>query len=810
MGLWQKSNAPREPAPPTGNLLTLKGGADSRSARSHIRRLLPQRPMGRLRPGKTWVITGLAMAISGTCALAAESGTGAHPAAIPTFSTADLARTGIFYAGGTYVGAPCKEVMGGDAYVEVWVPKQIRHPWPIVYIHGAGQTATDWMQTPDGRPGWAYYFARQGYVQYLVDSPARGRSPYVPGHDGNLTIRTAATLEATFTASAKKGNFPRAHLHNQFPGTGLMGDPVFDEFAKTQVQFLQGGGPASQDELSRDALIALLDVIKTPVIILSHSQGGPVGWLMADARPDQVKGIIAVEPAAPPIKGVDTAKLVYTSGGGLSWGVSSSPISYDPPIRSPSELQVVLEEKSDIPGDVVPCYLQKEPARKLVHLAGIPVAYLSAEGGYHRVFDHCLAKWLNQAGVRTQFVRLEEAGIHGNGHEMMLEKNSDEIARFIGGWIEKNIPQKEKPAIAMPPASIPTFPTTAIARQGFFYAGGKYVGAAGKEIMGDAMYTEIWAPKQIRHPSPIVFFHGNGQTGAVWRQTPDGRPGWAYYLVEQGYTVYMVDYPARGRSPYVPDIDGKLGIRTALDLEQIWTAPAASGGNFPRMRKYTQWPSDSPKKGMMGDPVFDNFVKGQMQFVSNQAELAVPAGIALLDSIGSPVVLITHSQGGGIGFNVADERPRLIAAMVAIEPGGPQIGTVDTAKVAYTRQNPDSWGVTTMPMKYDPPFHNPAEIKVHLTPPDRPDEVGCYLQDEPIHKLVNYQNMHILSISAEGTYHRVFDACIPKWLNQAGAKDDFVRLEDAGIHGNMHEMFLDRNSQEVIRFIDSWIRKNVK
>ena len=212
--------------------------------------------------------------------------------------------------------------------------KQIRHPYPIIYIHGAGQTATDWQQTPDGRPGWAYYFAKQGYVQYMVDSPARGRSPYVPDHDGNLTIRTAPNLEAVFTASAKKGDFPRAHLHTQLPGTGLMGDPVFDDFAKTQVQFLGGGGPLSQDELSRDAFVALLDMIKTPVIILSHSQGGPAGWLMADARPNQVKAIVTVEPAAPPIKNVDTAKVAYNAGGGgLSWGVTSSPITYDPPIK---------------------------------------------------------------------------------------------------------------------------------------------------------------------------------------------------------------------------------------------------------------------------------------------------------------------------------------------------------------------------------------------------------------------------------------------------------------------------------------------
>src|SRR6266849_1333380 len=256
---------------------------------------------------------------------ATKTTSGGPSTTIPTFSNSDLSRTGIFYAGGKYVGGPGKEVMGGSAYVEVWVPKQIRHPYPIVYIHGAGQTATDWMQTPDGRPGWAYYFAKQGYVQYMVDSPARGRSPYVPDHDGNLNIRTVPNLEAIFTASAKKGDFPRAHLQTQFPGTGVMGDTIFDDFAKTQVQFLGGGGPASQDELSRDAFVALLDAIKTPVIILSHSQGGAVGWLMADARPNQVKGIVTVEPAAPPIKNVDTAKIAYNTagGGGLSWGVTT-------------------------------------------------------------------------------------------------------------------------------------------------------------------------------------------------------------------------------------------------------------------------------------------------------------------------------------------------------------------------------------------------------------------------------------------------------------------------------------------------------
>jgi pimeloyl-ACP methyl ester carboxylesterase len=364
---------------------------------------------------------------------------------------------------------------------------------------------------------------------------------------------------------------------------------------------------------------------------------------------------------------------------------------------------------------------------------------------------------------------------------------------------------------AMPPASIPTFSMENVGREAFFYVGGEYAGPPGKEVMHGAMYVEVMVPKQIKQKYPVVFFHGNGQTGTVWKQTPDGRPGWAYYLINQGYVVYMVDYPARGRSPYVPDMDGKLGLRTALELEQIWTGPVPSGGDFPRKNLYTQWPSDSPKKGTMGDPVFDNFIKGQMQFISAQAELAVPAGIALLDQIASPVILITHSQGGGIGFNVADARPKLVAGMVAIEPGGPQIGIVDTAKVNYTGKIGNAWGITNMPMHYDPPVNSPDDLKTYLEEKsERADEVPCYMQKEPVHKLVSLENMRILSISAEGTYHRVFDACIPKWLNQAGVKDEFVRLEDAGIHGNMHEMFLDRNSDVVIKFIDDWLRKNVK
>jgi hypothetical protein len=48
-------------------------------------------------------------------------------------------------------------------------------------------------------------------------------------------------------------------------------------------------------------------------------------------------------------------------------------------------------------------------------------------------------KYLNQAGVKTEYVRLQDQGIHGNGHMMMLEKNNLEIARLVDDLVQKNV-----------------------------------------------------------------------------------------------------------------------------------------------------------------------------------------------------------------------------------------------------------------------------------------------------------------------------------------------------------------------------------
>jgi pimeloyl-ACP methyl ester carboxylesterase len=361
---------------------------------------------------------------------------------VPTFSTENIARQGHFYVGGKWVGKPGEEVMRGAMYVETWVPKKIRYKYPILFVQaGGGETNVALLQTPDGRPGCAYDFVNRGFTIYMMDLPARGRSAYVPGVDGDLAPpRSGPLMEEVWSGarppSTPQSTWPQWTKHTQWPGEGpnkgKMGDPIFDYFAKTDTQAPTG---RDMEELSAKDIVELMDLIHGPVILLLHSGVAPAGWLAADARPKLVKGIVAAEPISPPIENAERG----ATGPGRLWGVTNLPMSYDPPIKNPAELQPVRQEKADAP-DLIPCWIQKEPAHKLVNLENVPVLNVSGEASYHRPYAHCTAKWLNQAGVKTTYVRLEDVGITGNGHQFMSEKNSAQISKFFMDWLEKNVP----------------------------------------------------------------------------------------------------------------------------------------------------------------------------------------------------------------------------------------------------------------------------------------------------------------------------------------------------------------------------------
>jgi pimeloyl-ACP methyl ester carboxylesterase len=342
-------------------------------------------------------------------------------------------RTGYFFAGGRYVESKSGPLMEGQMYVEYYLPAVQKHPYPLVLIHGAAQTGTNFTGTPDGRKGWAQYFVEQGYAVYVIDQPGRGRSPYNDSM-GPLIRFPASQLERRFTAHEKFNLWPQAKLHTQWPGDGprkgQQGDPVFDQFYASQVQYI--GSNATTQALNRDAGAALLDRIG-PAIVMTHSQSGAIGWPIADARPKLVKGIVALEPSGPPF-----ANAVFGEEPARRWGVTDVPMTYDPPVKDPKELVVVRQATPDGP-NLERCRLQGEPVRRLTHLAGIPIVIIATESSYHAVYDHCTSKYLDQAGVKNTFVQLADVGIRGNGHMLMLEKNNIEIAGFINRWIERNV-----------------------------------------------------------------------------------------------------------------------------------------------------------------------------------------------------------------------------------------------------------------------------------------------------------------------------------------------------------------------------------
>ena len=252
-----------------------------------------------------------------------------------------LAKTGYLFAGGKIDSSVPGSPMTGQMYVEYFIPKTLTHPYPIVMIHGGSQTGTNFTGTPDGREGWAQYFVRRGHAVYVVDQVARGRSAHFSQSqgtvaDGNLDAHRAALHRAGAIQSVAAGQ--AAH-----PMAGQRPSPAIRRSMRsTPRNFRRWSSFQKQQEINRDAGIALFDKIG-PAVLMIHSQSGTFIWPIADARPNLVKAVIAVEPNGPPVYETEfkgAPEWFADMGKKKRWGLGEVPLTYDPPLKDGEELAV--------------------------------------------------------------------------------------------------------------------------------------------------------------------------------------------------------------------------------------------------------------------------------------------------------------------------------------------------------------------------------------------------------------------------------------------------------------------------------------
>ncbi len=288
-------------------------------------------------------------------------------------------------------------------YVEWEAPAEITRPYPLVLVHGGGGQLTDWRGTPDGRPGWMDQFVDAGYLVYAVDRPAHGRSWAHPDVTGKPGPMFAYELALGLFSAEIPG-------HDQGVWEQRIGDPVLDQMVAAMGYFADD--LAESQRLDQDRIARLLDRIG-PAILVTHSASGPAGWLAADARPELVKGIFALEPMGPPFTGA-FARLDY--------GIAKAPLTYDPPVT---------------PADTDALEAAEPGSYQLPNLHGIPIVVAVAETSPFSSWGHLMSDYLNAAGASAEFLNFGDVGVHGNGHAPMFERNSDEAVKPLLDWLAK-------------------------------------------------------------------------------------------------------------------------------------------------------------------------------------------------------------------------------------------------------------------------------------------------------------------------------------------------------------------------------------
>jgi hypothetical protein len=269
-------------------------------------------------------------------------------------------------------------------YVQYFLPANEKGAYPLLMWHGGGLTGVTYETTPDGREGWLNYFLRKGWAVYNSDAVERGRAGWAQYPDifksEPVFLTTANPFERFRIGDGPNSYDPDPAKRKVLPGNQF---PVegYENFVKQNVPRW-----TTTDDATVAAYIAEIDRVG-PSVILFHSQAGSFGFKVAQARPDKVKALIAIEPAG---------------------------------IGDPTKADVLKNIPTlIIYGD----YIERDSRWPKIRANGI-----------------AFADAIKASGGSVDIVDLPQAGIKGNSHLVMMDKNNLEVAAVIQKWLEgKNL-----------------------------------------------------------------------------------------------------------------------------------------------------------------------------------------------------------------------------------------------------------------------------------------------------------------------------------------------------------------------------------
>lgn len=325
-----------------------------------------------------------------------------------------IAKQGNFAAGGKVVQSagqfngqqlfnPAGQTLHGDhASVFYQIPENAR-PYPLVFLHGAGQSSKTWGTTPDGREGFQSLFLRQRFPVYLVDQPRRGQA-------GQSTL--AAEIAATTHDQAWFNMFRLGQHPNFFDGVQF---PQTPEALNQYYRQMTPNTGAYDEQVISDAMAEVLKQ-SGPSILVTHSQGGGPGWWTA-IKSDHVKAIVSYEPGSGFVFPENELPEAMPS---LTGTLTPTPVTLEQFIKL-TKIPVVIYY-----GDNIPTTTTDNPGQD-----------------NWRVRLAMAKKWVdvvNKHGGDARVVHLPEIGVHGNTHFPFSDLNNLKIADLLSRFLaEENL-----------------------------------------------------------------------------------------------------------------------------------------------------------------------------------------------------------------------------------------------------------------------------------------------------------------------------------------------------------------------------------